>query len=73
METVGFSVDTDGIKRYGEELERNIELLKNAVIDEVGYDFNLNSPKQLGKALFEDLGLPAKENKKRIFNQRAGA
>ncbi len=71
METVGFSVDTDGIKHYGEELEKSIELLKNAVISEVGYDFNLNSPKQLGKALFEDLGLPCKKKTKSGYSTNA--
>ncbi len=71
MEAVGFSVDTDGIKNYGAELERRIELIRSEIINEVGYNFNLNSPKQLGKALFEDLGLPCKKKTKSGYSTNA--
>ncbi len=71
METVGFSLDTDGIKNYGAELERKIELIRSEIINEVGYDFNLNSPKQLGKALFEDLGIPCKKKTKSGYSTNA--
>ncbi|MEE1278607.1 MAG: 5'-3' exonuclease H3TH domain-containing protein, partial [Acutalibacteraceae bacterium] len=56
METEGFLVDADGIRGYSEELGGRIEALQNEIFDHVGYEFNLNSPKQLGIALFEDLG-----------------
>ena len=32
--------------------------LHDEIIEEVGYEFNINSPKQLGEALFGKLGLP---------------
>jgi DNA polymerase-1 len=58
MEHVGFYVDKEKIREYGQQLEQQEEQLRSAVLDEVGYDFNLNSPKQLGEALFDKLGLP---------------
>ncbi|MBR3290117.1 MAG: DNA polymerase I, partial [Clostridia bacterium] len=58
MEREGFAADREGIAAFGEALEEKIADLQRAVYAEVGYEFNLNSPKQLGKALFEDMGLP---------------
>ena len=58
MEILGFAVDVEGIRRYGEKLSAEIAELQRSVYDEVGYEFNINSPKQLAKALFEDLNLP---------------
>ncbi|QAT51055.1 DNA polymerase I [Caproiciproducens sp. NJN-50] len=58
MENVGFAVDAEGIRSFGEKLEERIAELQRQVFDSVGYEFNLNSPKQLGDALFVKLGLP---------------
>lgn len=58
MEYVGFHVDAKGIEEYGIKLQEQIEELQTSIIEQVGYEFNINSPKQLGDALFEKLGLP---------------
>ena len=58
MERQGVAVDRDGIAAFGAELTSRIAALQKDIFAQVGYEFNLNSPKQLGKALFEDLGLP---------------
>ena len=58
MERQGVAVDREGIAAFGAELTARIAALQREVFAQVGYEFNLNSPKQLGKALFEDLGLP---------------
>ncbi len=71
MEQVGFLVDSDGIEKYGEMLNERIDELEQAVWDEVGYKFNLNSPKQLGVALFEDLGLPCRKKTKSGYSTNA--
>ena len=64
METLGFAVRKEGIRAYGEMLDTSIEQIEAEVYKEVGYEFNINSPKQLGAALFEKLGLPTgKKNK----------
>lgn len=57
MENVGFDVNADGIKSFGKELDEKINEIQQQVYDTVGYEFNINSPKQLGEALFEKLGL----------------
>ncbi len=71
MEVEGFSVDREGIIEFGEKLEKEIEALKQSIYNEVGYEFNINSPKQLGVALFEDLGLPAKKKTKSGYSTNA--
>ncbi|MBQ2676087.1 MAG: DNA polymerase I [Clostridia bacterium] len=58
MEKEGFLVDANGIKAYGEFLAHRAYQLQQEIFDIIGYEFNLNSPKQLGEALFEKLGLP---------------
>ena len=58
MEHVGFYVDKESIRAYGEELDVQVKELHDSIIDQVGYEFNINSPKQLGEALFGKLGLP---------------
>lgn len=58
MEHVGFYVDRDSIEAYGKELEKQVQSLHDSIIQQVGYEFNINSPKQLGEALFGKLGLP---------------
>ncbi len=71
MELDGFLIDAEGIKKYGEELEIRIKQLEREVYGSVGYEFNLNSPQQLGVALFEKLGLPCKKKTKRGYSTSA--
>lgn len=71
MENAGFEVDAVQIEQYGNLLQNRIETLQNDIYKEVGYTFNLNSPKQLGKALFEDLLLPAKKKTKSGYSTNA--
>ncbi len=71
MELVGFMVDTAGILAYGAELQVKIEALTTEIYSQVGYEFNLNSPKQLGVALFEKLGLPCKKKTKSGYSTNA--
>ena len=71
MERLGFAVDSEGIAAFGQALDGRIEAARQAVYDAVGYEFNLNSPKQLGVALFEDLGLPAGKKTKSGYSTGA--
>ena len=57
METIGFAVDAEGIRSYGEVIQKQADEIQKQVFDAVGYEFNINSPKQLGEALFGKLGL----------------
>ena len=58
MEHVGFYVDRQSIEEYGRQMEEQVNSLHDSIIAQVGYEFNINSPKQLGEALFEKMGLP---------------
>ena len=71
MEQDGFLVDTDGLKEYGEEINRRVEEMTARIYEEVGFEFNLNSPKQLGEALFEKLGLPGGKKTKTGWSTNA--
>ena len=71
MENVGFEADAQGIAEFGALLENRIGNIQRAIYESVGYEFNLNSPKQLAKALFEDLGLPAKKKTKSGYSTNA--
>lgn len=71
MELGGFLVDKDGLKQMSEELGERIKDLEQKIYSLTGYEFNLNSPKQLGVALFEKLGLPAKKKTKSGYSTNA--
>ena len=71
MENIGFAVDRQGIEDYGKILHEQIKNLENEIYTSIGYEFNINSPKQLGKALFEDLGLPCKKKTKSGYSTNA--
>jgi len=71
MENLGFAVDADGIKAYGDVLEKQISTVQAQVYKEVGYEFNINSPKQLGEALFEKLGLAHGKKTKSGYSTKA--
>ncbi len=58
MERCGFGIDFEGISEYGKLLGKQIDEIKSKIYTLCGIEFNINSPKQLGKILFEDLGLP---------------
>ena len=71
MEELGFAVDKAGIAEYGEIMQNTIDRPQDLVYEEVGYQFNLNSPKQLGEALFIKLGLPAGKKTKTGYSTNA--
>ena len=71
MEYEGFGVDKKALEDFGTMLKAQLAKDLQDVYDMVGYEFNLNSPKQLGKALFEDLQLPAGKKTKSGYSTNA--
>lgn len=71
MENVGFAVDRKGIEKYGEYIGNMLANLEQEIYSAIGYEININSPKQLGEALFVKLGLPAKKKTKSGYSTNA--
>ena len=71
MENIGVCVDRQGIESYGEMLSAQIKELETAIYESAGCEFNINSPKQLGIVLFENLGLPCKKKTKSGYSTNA--
>ncbi|MCQ2901114.1 DNA polymerase I [Helicobacter pylori] len=58
MEFQGFKIDAPYFKRLEQEFKNELKVLERQILDLIGVDFNLNSPKQLGEVLYEKLELP---------------
>ncbi len=58
MECAGFKIDRGELSRFNSMLGERIEALEQSIYFMAGGEFNINSTKQLGKLLFEDMGLP---------------
>ncbi len=59
METAGVRVDLTELQRLSTLMERDIARLTGEIHALAGHPFNVSSPQQLGKVLFEELGLPS--------------
>ncbi len=58
MESNGVALDADLLRGMSLELGREMLKLEKEIYGSVGHEFNVNSPQQLGKVLFEELRLP---------------
>ena len=57
MEYNGIYVSRDVLENMGKEINDKMNLVSNNIYNLVGHEFNINSPKQLGEVLFDELGL----------------
>ncbi|HFI0408108.1 TPA: DNA polymerase I [Streptococcus suis] len=64
MEIAGIKVKVETLKSMQAENDVLIEQLTKEIYKLAGQEFNINSPKQLGTILFEDMGLPLEYTKK---------
>lgn len=64
MEIRGIKVKKNTLNEMAIENQKVIETLTQEIYELAGQEFNINSPKQLGKLLFETLGLPVEMTKK---------
>lgn len=63
IENEGISVDTDALKEISITLGDKLAALTESIYQQAGKEFNLNSPKQLGVILFEEMELVEKPKK----------
>ena len=71
MERQGFLVDKKALSDFGESLTADIDALQRSIWARAGHEFNINSPKQLGDVLFEELMLPAGKKTKTGWSTNA--
>ena len=71
MEQNGIRVEADALKQYGDQLAGKIAELEKEIYEEAGETFNINSPKQLGVALFENMKLPGGRKTKTGYSTAA--
>lgn len=64
MQYTGIWIDKEELIEYGRKIKLEIEEKTNRIYNLCGQEFNINSTKQLGKVLFEDLKLPVQKKKK---------
>lgn len=65
MESEGVRIDLETSKQFEKRYREEIARLTNEIYKQAGENFNINSPMQLGKILFEKLQLPAPKKSKR--------
>jgi len=68
METAGVKIDAGKLGGISKELERELDSLTKRIYFLAGEEFNINSPKQLGTILFQNLGLQPGKKKKTGFS-----
>lgn len=71
MEGAGFYVDRQALYEFGESLNADIDRLQQSIWKHAGHEFNINSPKQLGEVLFEELMLPSGKKTKTGWSTNA--
>lgn len=72
MEYTGVQVDVEQLKEMGTDLSDRLKGIEQDIIDDAGEEFNVNSPKQLGVILFENLQLPVIKKTKTGYSTAAG-
>jgi DNA polymerase-1 len=71
MEDNGILLDTDLLREMSLEMGKELLRLEKEIYGSVGHQFNINSPQQLGKVLFEDLRLPQSRRTKTGYSTEA--
>ena len=71
MEYYGVKVDKQELDVLGKEFDIEIKELLDQIYKLAGKGFNVNSPKQIGEVLFEDLGLPVIKKTKTGYSTNA--
>ncbi len=71
MEQNGVRVEAEALKFYGSQLGGKIKELEKEIYEDAGETFNINSPKQLGAVLFENMKIPGGKKTKTGYSTAA--
>lgn len=71
MEEEGFRINRDMLDKLGEKFKLELAKVQKEIYEFSGEEFNINSPKQLGKILFEKLDLPVIKRTKTGYSTNA--
>ncbi len=71
MEMTGVALDPDFLRNLEVRLGEQIHALEHTIYDSVGHEFNINSTKQLGDILFNELKLPSGKKTKTGYSVSA--
>ena len=71
MEFVGLGVDVAELTALRKHLTTECDRLRLLIIEDAGFDFNINSTKQLGEVLFDRLGLARQKKTKTGYSTDA--
>ena len=71
MEALGFKIDTEVLNKLEVKFKEEIKRTEKEIFDLAEEEFNINSPKQLGKILFEKLDLPVIKKTKTGYSTNA--
>jgi len=68
MEMAGVKVDSSKLAELSKELDRELDGITRRIYFLAGQEFNINSPKQLSRILFDTIGLPPGKRTKTGFS-----
>ena len=71
MEQEGFLIDRKALAEFGDMLSVRIQTAQKNIFDLAGEEFNINSTQQLGRILFDQLGLPPVKKTKTGYSTNA--
>jgi len=71
MEQAGMLVDAQALAQFGDMLDQRLKADEAAIYELAGESFNINSTQQLGRILFERLGLPPVKKTKTGYSTNA--
>jgi DNA polymerase-1 len=71
MERNGVAVDAGMLQEMSKNLGEQVTVLEAKIYDRVGHEFNINSPQQLGRVLFDELKIPTSRRGKSKYSTEA--
>ena len=71
MQQNGIKLDTAYLKTLSKRMHRELDALEKKIYANAGVEFNINSPRQLGDILYDNLGLKPKGQKRTATGQRS--